>query len=86
LYCQVDRFTPKVYNESVSLEFAIIVSVELDSGFPAVDLFGNDTAFRENVVDFIDRSIKRNRRNVDGSIDSCFLRLSLTVLLIDMFS
>lgn len=83
LYREVDRLRSEVHDESFTLELATLVSVHLNARSAAIDLLGDNTTLGEDITDFVELSIQRNRSHIDGGIDALFLRLLLPIALRD---
>lgn len=83
LYREVDRLRSEVHNESFTLKLAALISVHLNARSAAIDLLSNNTTLGEDITDFIELSIQRNRSHIDGGIDALFLRLLLPIALHD---
>lgn len=65
---QVHTFGAEVKNEGIAFEVFMLVGVKLDAWLPLVNLFGNDSTPRKDVMDFLDRDIQREGGDIDGGV------------------
>lgn len=86
LYREIDGLRPEVHNKSFTFEVSALISVHLDARSAAIDLLGDNTTLGEDVADFVEFSIQRNRSHIDRGIDALFLRLLLPIALRDFIS
>ena len=68
LDCQINAFGAKIHDESIAFVVAVVVGVELDTGFTAVNFFCNDAAAGKDVVDFLDCDVCGKRCYVDSCV------------------
>ena len=69
---KIDALGSEVENQSVAFEFPLVVSVQFDARFAAVDFFGDDAAFGEDGMDLVDVDIEGEI----GDVESCVLALA----------
>jgi hypothetical protein len=75
LYREIDGFGSEIDDERIAFELSSTIFVHLDARFAGINLLCNDTTFGENVIDLFLVDIERDGGDVDGGVDSCFLRL-----------
>jgi hypothetical protein len=64
-------------NERVSVEFAFLIFVHLDTRFVVVDAFSNDTETSEHLVKFFLVDVLWETSDVDRGVDALFLLVLL---------
>jgi hypothetical protein len=69
-------------NECISVEFAVLIFVHLDTRFVVVDAFGNDTEAGERLVQFFLVNILWKTSNVDRGVDALFLLVLLLLCIL----